>query len=53
MLEDQNINLVMNRDQMMHAEGRVFLDDGETVSSLENEEYLYYDFKHNQRSIIK
>lgn len=53
MLEDQNINLVMNRDKNMHSEGRVFLDDGETISSLENGDYLYYDFQHNQRSILK
>jgi hypothetical protein len=53
MLADQNIYLVINRETDFHADGRVFLDDGETISSLENGEYLNYDIQHNQRSVIK
>lgn len=53
MLEDNQYTLIFNRDQKFHAEGRVFIDDGTTISSLNNGDYLYYNFVHNDKSIIK
>jgi hypothetical protein len=53
MLKVQDITLIMNRDTNMHAYGRVFLDDGETLSSIQNGVYLYYELQHNAKSLIK
>jgi len=53
MLNEKAISLILNRDSQAHADGRIFLDDGVSQSSLDNKEYLYYEFHHNQKSLIK
>jgi hypothetical protein len=53
MLKVQSISLIVNRDANKHADGRVFLDDGLTLSSIQNGSYLYYSFQHNDKSLIK
>jgi len=47
------IDLVVNRDADKHASGKLFLDEGLTVSELTNKEYIYYNFLLNGKSLVK
>lgn len=53
MLAKLEITLVVNRDEDKHAEGKLFLDDGETISQLKDKTYEFYNFVHNQKSFMK
>lgn len=53
MLKTKVVSLILNRDEYQHAQGRLFLDDGITISSIKTGKYLYYEFQHNAKSLIK
>jgi len=50
---DKSVTLVANRDYKGVAEGKLFLDDGYSLSTLENGEYEYYNFLISANSIKK
>lgn len=37
-----DISLIISRDNNGHSEGKVFLDQGESISELTNKQYEYY-----------
>jgi len=43
-LINSSISLLVNLDQNGYAKGSLFLDQGESVSELENYNYEYYNF---------
>jgi alpha-glucosidase len=43
-LQGVNITLLVSRNSNGHADGKVFLDQGETRSELINQEFEYYEF---------
>jgi len=50
---NHNISLLVNRDSNNHAEGKIFLDHGESVSELVNKLYEHFEIIVNQKSIKK
>jgi hypothetical protein len=47
------VSMIANRDRFGHAQGRLFLDDGFTLSQLKNNEYEHYEFQLSANSIKK
>jgi len=47
------LSLVANRDSDGHAQGKLFLDGGETLSELNNKEYEHYEFHLSANSLKK
>jgi hypothetical protein len=50
-LINSSISLLVNLDQNCYAKGSLFLDQGESVSELENWNYEYYNFVVSQKAI--
>jgi len=50
-LINSSISLLVNLDQNGYAKGSLFLDQGESVSELENWNYEYYNFVVSQKAI--
>jgi hypothetical protein len=46
-------SLVINPDDQLHANGNVFLDDGESLDVLENRQYEFYRFVMNKGTLQK
>jgi len=47
------LNLVANRDANGHAQGKVFIDEDDSISKIESGDYQYYEFHLSTNSLKK